>query len=107
MLGLLDRLTSLNVPGSELLLDLVSRSLFEDQAMRPMLDKMAELGAPWLLGTEDPETLLSARGWDPRMSLFSEVSARMNRLPYSDESSSVPDGYRIRARRNDPVSTRH
>ncbi|WP_031469468.1 SAM-dependent methyltransferase [Sciscionella sediminilitoris] len=100
VLTLLDRLTELSAPGSTLLLDVVGRSVLEAHTMRATLDWMAEHGAPWLFGTEEPEALLTARGWDPEVSLFSTVGTRLGRWPYPDAprgTPGVPHGYLIRA----------
>ncbi|MEV5506438.1 SAM-dependent methyltransferase [Streptomyces orinoci] len=93
VLRLFDRVTALSAPGSHLLTDFVSGELLRDPASRPMLDAMAERGAAWHYGTDDPEPLFSARGWRLERDDFAEVGRGLGRWP--DEP--VPSGHLVHA----------
>jgi len=100
--ALLDRITALSAPGSELLTDFVGRSMLESPDMRPMLDVMEERGAPWRFGTDRPEDLLTPRGWEPEATLMGVLGHRYGRWPYPDaprDTPGVPQGFVVHARR--------
>lgn len=100
VLGLLDGLTALSAAGSELLMDFVGQSLLDMPAMQPMLERMAELGAPWRYGTDRPEDVLTARGWQPNVVLSSTIGTRFGRWPYPDAPRDTPgvgQGFFVRA----------
>ncbi|HKN98625.1 MAG TPA: SAM-dependent methyltransferase [Pseudonocardiaceae bacterium] len=102
VLGLLDHVTALSAAGSELLIDVVGQSLLDSPAMRPMLDRFAGHDAPWRFGTDQPEQLLTGRGWQPTVTLISTVGNRLGRWPYPEAPRGTPgvgQGYFVRATR--------
>lgn len=102
VLGLLDALTELSSRGSELLMDFVGQSLLDMPAMRPMLEQFAEHGAPWRYGTDRPEDVLTARGWQPTVRLSGAVGTQLGRWPYPDvprDTPGVGQGFFVRAHR--------
>ncbi|MGW2050987.1 class I SAM-dependent methyltransferase [Streptomyces sp. NPDC001858] len=60
---LLQTAVRLSGPGSVLCGDLVSVAALENPVARPFLQALAEDGAPWLFGTDEPEELLAGCGW--------------------------------------------
>src|SRR5262245_60822243 len=60
---LLGQVSSVAAPGSRLGADLVSASFFTSPWMQPALRAMEERGMPWRFGTDEPEALLAAYGW--------------------------------------------
>lgn len=102
VLRLLDRITALSAPGSTLLVDMVGQSFLDSPMTKPMLDWFAERDAPWIFGTDRPEDLLTERGWQPEITLISEISSELGRWPFPvvpRETPGVPQGYFARARR--------
>ncbi|MFG1798241.1 SAM-dependent methyltransferase [Nocardia sp. NPDC049149] len=100
VLRLLDRVTALSAPGSRLHMDVVGRSFLEHPAMRPLLDRMVTLQAPWLFGTDRPEDLLTTRGWRPEVILMSTVGTQFGRWPHPDlprDTPGAPHGFLVRA----------
>lgn len=100
VLRLLDRLTELSAEGSELIMDIVGQSLLDSAPMRPMLDRFAEYDAPWRFGTDEPERLVTGRGWRPTVTLISAVGNQYGRWPYPEVPRGTPGvghGYFLRA----------
>jgi methyltransferase (TIGR00027 family) len=60
---LFDRIHTVSAPGSVLLYDVVGQTLLESPMMAGILDSMAEKGAPWLFGSDDPGALAARHGW--------------------------------------------
>ena len=73
---------ALAAPGSRLACDIVGRSFLEAPWTRPFLDALAREGAPWRFGTDAPEELLSARGWDATAMRPGEQGASFGRWPF-------------------------
>jgi methyltransferase (TIGR00027 family) len=99
---LLDGITPLSAPGSQLLVDVVGQSLLDSAAMRPMLDRFAALDMTWRWGTDDPESLLGRRGWSCEVSLIGSVGTDYGRWPYPEVPRGTPGvghGYLIHAHR--------
>ncbi|MFD0922072.1 class I SAM-dependent methyltransferase [Saccharopolyspora rosea] len=92
---LLDAITALSAPGSDLLVDFVGQSVLDSPAMRPVLAGMAERGMAWRYGTDDPEELLTGRGWTAEVRRYGEAAARLGR-PLDPDAG---EGYLVRARR--------
>lgn len=89
--GLLDKVTTLSAPGSELLIDTIGQSLLDSPQMQPLCDRFAQQGAPWQFGTDHPEDdLLAPHGWRATASLFSEVGNRLGRWPAPDLPRDTP-----------------
>lgn len=61
--ALFDRIDALSAPGSILLYEVVGQTLLESRTMAGLLESMAQQGAPWLFGTDEPEQLAQRLGW--------------------------------------------
>jgi methyltransferase (TIGR00027 family) len=100
---LLDEITELSAPGSELLTDTIGRSLLDNPQMQPLIARLAEQGTPWLFGTDQPEDeLFVPRGWLANVSLYSEVGSRLGRWPYPTfprNTPNVPQSFLVHAAR--------
>ncbi|WP_043262912.1 SAM-dependent methyltransferase [Streptomyces sp. CT34] len=96
VLRLFDRITACSAPGSRLLTDFVAGSLLRDPEARPMLDALAEQGAPWHYGTDAPQSLFTERGWRVESVSFAEVGQEMGRWP---QDSNAAGGYLVHAGR--------
>lgn len=89
VLPLLSRIAAFAAPGSLIALDTIAESFFKSPWTKPFLDLMAQAGAPWLYGTDEPESLLERAG-------FSNVRAqqpgevRPDRWPFPVMPRSVP-----------------
>ncbi|KJY42685.1 hypothetical protein VR41_06715 [Streptomyces sp. NRRL B-1568] len=82
--GLFDRITALSAPGSTLLTDFVGRSMLDAPWARPMLGLLAEWGAPWHYGTDDPAPLFTGRDWQVEVTAFETVAADLGvRWPFT------------------------
>ncbi|MFF4490049.1 SAM-dependent methyltransferase [Streptomyces sp. NPDC001544] len=81
VIRLFDRITACSAPGSHLLAEFVAASLFRDPAARPMLDALAEQGAAWHYGTDEPQPLFAERGWQVQSVPYAEVGQAMGRWP--------------------------
>ena len=93
---LLERTTALSAPGSHLVTDVVGAALLEVLRPSPMLTRFAELGMPWVFGSDDPAGLVAAHGWSAAVSRFGEVAAALGRTPPGGDG---PDGYLVHATR--------
>jgi methyltransferase (TIGR00027 family) len=91
---LLDNITTLSAPQSELLIDIVGSSFLESPLMKPMLDKFAQRNMTWYYATDHPEEPLEARGWTPEISLISTIGTDLDRWPFPPQ---VGEGYFIHA----------
>ena len=79
----------LAAPGSVLVTDLVSRSLFTNPWMQQALKAMEEQGMGWRFGTDDAAGLFAAHGWDAATRQPGEEGARYERrLPVQPGPSS-------------------
>lgn len=61
--ALLRDLAGLSAPGSVLVSDMTSSAALKNPFAASFLKALAEDGAPWRFGTDDPEGLLASCGW--------------------------------------------
>ncbi|XXT24007.1 SAM-dependent methyltransferase [Sorangium sp. So ce429] len=94
---LMARVDSLSAPRSILLYDVVGRSLLESPALAAALRMMAELGAPWTYGSDDPAALVAAHGWEAAVIDPGEVGARWGRWPFPPAPPGAPRGHLVEA----------
>jgi methyltransferase (TIGR00027 family) len=88
---LISTLSAHAAPGSVLLGDVISRAALENPLSRPFLNALREDGNPWLFGTEEPEALLAACGWDvTEVKQPGEEGADFDRWPYPVPPRNVP-----------------
>lgn len=97
---LLTTITSLAAPQSWLGADVVSREFLHSPWMQPWLMHLAEHGAPWQFGTDDPEGLFRQHGWEATVTQPGEEAAHYGRWPYPvapREVTGIPRSYLITA----------
>ncbi|CAM5705373.1 SAM-dependent methyltransferase [Mycolicibacterium aubagnense] len=58
-----ERVDALSAAGSELLYDVVGKTLLDAQLLAAVRQSMARNGAPWLFGTDQPGELAERHGW--------------------------------------------
>lgn len=99
---LFDRVDALSAAGSTLLYEVVGQSLLESPSMAPLLESMADMGSPWLFGTDTPGELAQRRDWSAHVVDIAEVGNRWNRWPTPAiplEVPGVPRGFFVVAQR--------
>lgn len=98
---LVERIDALAAPGSVLCYDVVGKSLLEAPFMAGLLKSMADNGAPWLFGTDDPAELVP--GWSAVVTDVAEPGNQWGRwyaptAPAGEKEA--PRGYFVVARRD-------
>ena len=68
LVDLLDTLTRLAAPGSQLGFDIVNAAVLTSPWTRPWVEMQAAAGAPWLGTLEAPVAFLAERGWTATLS---------------------------------------
>ncbi|MET9358661.1 SAM-dependent methyltransferase [Streptomyces sp. NPDC006617] len=100
---LLDDLTRLSAPGSEILVDTVGRSMLDSPHTQALRDRLAQEGCPWQFGTDRPEDeLLEPRGWRATVHLYSEIGSRLGRWPHpvvARDTPGVPQSFLVHGTR--------
>lgn len=99
---LFERIDALSAPGSALLYEIVGKVLLDSPMMAGVVKSMAEQGAPWLFGTDEPAELAERLGWSATVIDIAEVGNRYGRwfapaVPM--DVVGVPRGYFIEARK--------
>jgi methyltransferase (TIGR00027 family) len=100
VLTLFDRIDALSAAGSTALYDVVGTVLLNSPFMAATREFMADLGAPWTFGTDEPAGLVEALGWSARLADIAERGDRWGRWPGSApplEVAGVPRGYLVTA----------
>ncbi|WP_181019971.1 SAM-dependent methyltransferase [Nonomuraea typhae] len=89
--GLIERITELSAPGSELLIDFIGQSLLDsdEPERRAWLDRLIERGTPWHFGTDRPEDLLEPE-WAATVTTLSSVGKALGRWPGPDVPRETP-----------------
>lgn len=95
VLRLLDMVSSLAAPGSWLGLDVVNTGMLTSPETRFWVKNLEEVGVPWLFASDEPETILSSRGWNASVTQPGAERADFGRCPYPVTSRSVPGVPRI------------
>ncbi|MBB3601760.1 methyltransferase (TIGR00027 family) [Mycolicibacterium sp. BK556] len=93
VLRLFERIDALSAPGSVLCYDVVGKSLLQAPFMAELLKSMADNGAPWLFGTDDPAELVRDRGWSAEVTDIAEPGNRWNRWYAPVSTGDAPRGY--------------
>jgi methyltransferase (TIGR00027 family) len=88
--GLLARVSQVSAIGSTLLIDLIGKTMLEMPQLRPMLDFVAKLGAPWRFGTDEPEALLEPLGWQVTAHDLGTFASEVGRWLWPVVPRSVP-----------------
>jgi methyltransferase (TIGR00027 family) len=76
------RTASLAAPGSRLAADVVGRSFLESPWTQAFRDAVAQDGAPWRFGTEEPEALFGEGGWHATATRPGDPGANFGRWPF-------------------------
>lgn len=82
------RIDALAATGDVLLFDVVGRSLLASPYMTAHLARVAELGAPWIFGTDQPEELLTS--WDTQVHDVSAIGNSFGRWPFPTMERNTP-----------------
>jgi methyltransferase (TIGR00027 family) len=97
---LFHRIDALSAPGSVLLYEVVGKTLLDASFLKPTLEFMNQLGAPWIFGTDEPAALVEHLGWTAAVTDVAEPGYAWNRWPVPAAPLSVPGvprGYFIEA----------
>ncbi|MFJ8390047.1 SAM-dependent methyltransferase [Streptomyces sp. NPDC094438] len=78
---ILRRVAAISAPGSRIAADIVNAAALTRPDMRALLDVFAGWGCPWLFGTDEPEALFDAHGYDVRAAQPGETGADFGRWP--------------------------
>jgi len=82
------------------LYDVVGQTLLEAPFLRPTLEFMRRLGAPWTFGTDTPAALVEHRGWTAALTDPAEPGTRWQRWAYPAvplHVTGVPRSYFVEA----------
>jgi O-methyltransferase involved in polyketide biosynthesis len=79
---LLDALTRLAAGTGVLLADIPGRSLLDAPFMAGWLARLDKAGMSWRFGTDEPEALLAAHGWDAHVTEYGDPEASYGRWPF-------------------------
>jgi methyltransferase (TIGR00027 family) len=96
------RVDATSSPGSVLFCDITGRSLLESPWMKLPIEDMERMGAPWRFGTDDPEGMLAAIGWEANVTEPAVVGARFGRWPFpvvARDVKGVPRSYLVEGRK--------
>lgn len=95
---LFERINTLAVPHDLMLFDILSRNLLEAPYMQKQLNFLAELGAPWKFGTNDPKQFMQKLGWTAEFTQPGEFAP--HRWPFPPAPSHVvPNSFFTLARK--------
>jgi methyltransferase (TIGR00027 family) len=79
---ILSRVSALASPGSTLAADFISESFLTSPWMKDALAAMEARGTPWRSGTDQPEEMLAALGWQAEVKEPGNTGAGDSRWPY-------------------------
>jgi methyltransferase (TIGR00027 family) len=82
VVALFEGVNSLSAQGSELLYDVVGRTLLQAPMLKPTLAFMDTLGAPWIFASDEPGKLAERHGWRVAASDPGAVGTAWNRWPF-------------------------
>ena len=83
-----------------LLYEIVGQTLLESPFMKPTLQFMDQLGAPWTFSTDTPAALVESRGWTATVTDVAEPGNAWHRWEHPAvplDAPGVPRGYFIEA----------
>lgn len=78
---ILEQVSAVCAPGSRIAADVVNAAALTLPSMRGLLEVFAGWGCPWLFGTDEPEALFDAYGFDVRAVQPGEEGADFGRWP--------------------------
>lgn len=97
---LFTRIDVLSAAGSALLYEVVGETLLAVPFLKPTLQYMEQLGAPWTYGTDTPAALVESRGWAATVTDVAEPGNRWHRWEHPAvplDVAGVPRGYFVEA----------
>jgi methyltransferase (TIGR00027 family) len=94
---LLDTISGIAVPGSQLAIDLISQDHLESPTAKPFFELTATLGALWQFGTNDPSGFLRAHGWTAQVTSLDALSREVRRATTDDATQTKESGTDNRA----------
>lgn len=89
VITLFERINTLASTNDILLFDIFTRNLLDAPHMKTNLDFLANIGAPWKFGTNDPEQFMKKLGWSVNMTQPGEYAPE--RWPFPVAPSHVPN----------------
>jgi len=89
--ALIDELTRLAAPGSELGFDIVNGAMLTSRWTRPWVEMQAAAGAPWIGTIDDPVGFLAARGWQATLTQAGQPDASHGRWTLPVLPTTMPD----------------
>lgn len=88
---LLQRMQFVSGPGSQIAVDILSKSLLKSPATQLFLAALRKDGTPWLFGTDEPETFLKKNGWTiTELKEPGEKGVAEERWPYVVQPRNIP-----------------
>ncbi len=99
--GIFARIDSLSAPGSVVVLDLIGSSVLESPFMTATLELVKSLGAPWLFGTDEPESLLP-KSWAFEVLDYGTIGHAYGRWPFPIAPrgmAGVPQSFLVQAKK--------
>jgi methyltransferase (TIGR00027 family) len=87
---LLHRLTDLSATGSQFLADYVGQTILDSPEMTAWRERMAEQGHPWKSGSDRPEELFAALGWEIQVSAYGDPEADYGRWSDTAVGPGIP-----------------
>jgi methyltransferase (TIGR00027 family) len=97
------RIDALSSKGSQVLADVAGRSLLESPFMTEALARMRAIGAPWLYGTDEPQTIFAPLGWASEVTESSDYGRSIGRWPFPAAPpgmQGIPRGYFMAAEKS-------
>jgi methyltransferase (TIGR00027 family) len=88
--SILDAITFLSPPGSRLGFDVVNNAMLSAPETRYWIERMENIGVPWLFACDEPEVPLVNRGWKETVRQPGEGDAYFGRCPYPIAPRSIP-----------------
>ncbi len=89
--ALIDELTGLAAPGSELGFDIVNGAMLTSRWTRSWVEMQATAGAPWIGTIDDPVGFLAARGWQATLTQAGQPDASHGRWTLPVLPTTMPD----------------
>jgi methyltransferase (TIGR00027 family) len=86
---LFSRINSLASKKDVMLFDILTKTLLDAPYMQKQLNFLASIGAPWLFGTNEPESFMKSFGWDAIATQPGEFAP--DRWPFPTAPRSVPN----------------
>lgn len=88
--SILRQCAELALPGDGLFADLPGASFFASPWTAPVLRELEAIGAPWKFGTDLPETLFAACGWQAKALRPGDPGAEYGRWPFAMPPRGTP-----------------